>query len=446
MNTKIDTQKLIGTYNDLSLKRRQVLIKILEGKNNSQIATEMEIKEGTVRKHSSVLYETFDFENSRELSARFSELFAQYPQLREQLLSDRPLAVRTSAVTNNGGQPHQAVAETKSLEGEDIYVARPEIEEPCYRAILQPGCLIRMKGPRGFGKTWLMNRTLKHAKEKGYRTVALSFELADKDIFQSLDSFLYWFCANVTLELGLDEKKLDGYWQPKIFGSKTCCKSYFEKYLLAKINSPLVLGLDDFDLVFQYPEIAEEFLALLRAWLEEAKRRDIWQKLRLILVHFREIYIPLNIHQSPFNVGLAIELPEFSSEEIINLAQSYELQWNKDDVEKLMKMVGGHPHLVSKTLKHISSKKGTLAQILETAPTEQGIYAEHLNFLWYYLQQDPKLKQEFAKVVAANNPVQISKPQLFQLYGVGLISKQDDNYVTPRCNLYRQYFLPLLKT
>ena len=100
--------------------------------------------------------------------------------------------------------------------------------------------------------------------------------------------------------------QLDDYWD-KIFGSKVNCKDYFEKYILPQIDSPLILGLDEIDRVFQYPDIAEDFLGLLRAWHEESKRRDIWKKFRLIVVHSTEVYIPMNINQSPFNVGLPVD-------------------------------------------------------------------------------------------------------------------------------------------
>ncbi len=49
---------------------------------------------------------------------------------------------------------------------------------------------------------------------------------------------------------------------------------------------------------------------------EQGKNNPDWQRLRLIIVHSKEVYIPLNINQSPFNVGLGIELPEFNLEQV----------------------------------------------------------------------------------------------------------------------------------
>jgi serine/threonine-protein kinase len=77
-----------------------------------------------------------------------------------------------------------------------------------------------------------------------------------------------------------------------------------------------VLSLDEVDRLFAYPELAADFLSLLRAWYEKTKTLRIWQQLRLTIVYATEVYIPLNLHESPFNVGQLIELSEFTPEQI----------------------------------------------------------------------------------------------------------------------------------
>ncbi|HEY9604449.1 MAG TPA: AAA-like domain-containing protein, partial [Allocoleopsis sp.] len=239
-----------------------------------------------------------------------------------------------------------------------FYVERPPIEARCYEAIAKPGSLIRIKAPRQMGKTSLMARVLQQAEVKGCLKVPLSFQLADAKVFADLDKFLQWFCASIGRRLKL-ANKLKDYWDD-IFGSKDNCTAYFEEYLLAEIDKPLALGLDEVDLVFEYPDIASDFFALLRAWHEEAKNRDIWKKLRLVVVHSTEVYIPMNINQSPFNVGLPIELPEFTSEQVLDLTQRHRLDWDATQVEQLMEMVGGHPYLVRVALYTIARQDMTL--------------------------------------------------------------------------------------
>ena len=318
-----------------------------------------------------------------------------------------------------------------------FYVERPPIEERCYQTIVQPSALIRIKAPRQMGKTSLMAKILHHGASQGYCTVPLTFQLVDKGVFANLDKFLKWFCAYVGRELHLPNQ-LDDYWD-EIFGSKVNCKDYFEKYILPQIDSPLILGLDEIDRVFQYPDIAEDFLGLLRAWHEESKRRDIWKKLRLIVVHSTEVYIPMNINQSPFNVGLPVDLPEFNSQQIQDLAARHNLNWSEAEVEKLMAIVGGHPYLVRVALYHISRSDLTLDELKETAIADAGIYSDHLRRQLWNLEEYPELAQGMREIVAADSPVQLKAMQAFKLDSLGLVNLQGNECV-PRCELYRQYF------
>ncbi len=318
-----------------------------------------------------------------------------------------------------------------------FYIERHPIEERCYQTILQPSALIRIKAPRQMGKTSLMARILNHASCQDYHTVPLTFQLVDKTIFANLDKFLKWFCAYVGRELNIPNQ-LDDYWD-EIFGSKVNCKDYFEKHLLPQIDTPLVLGLDEIDRVFQYPDIAEDFLGLLRAWHEESKRRDIWKKLRLIIVHSTEVYIPMNINQSPFNVGLPVDLPEFNAVQIQDLAARHNLNWSNLEVEKLMAIVGGHPYLVRVALYHISQSGLTLNELKESAIADSGIYSDHLRRQLWSLEEYPELAAGMREIAAADSPVQLKAMQAFKLDSLGLVKLQGNECV-PRCDLYRQYF------
>ncbi|MGB3510187.1 MAG: AAA-like domain-containing protein [Microcoleaceae cyanobacterium] len=318
-----------------------------------------------------------------------------------------------------------------------FYIERPPIEERCYQTILQPSGLIRIKAPRQMGKTSLMARILHHAALEGYRTVPLSFQLLDKEVFSNLDRFLKWFCVYVGRELRLPNQ-IDDYWDD-IFGSKVNCKDYFEKYLLAQIDNSLVLGLDEVDRVFQYPDIAEDFFGLLRAWHEESKRRAIWKKLRLLVVHSSEVYIPMNINQSPFNVGLPIDLPEFNRGQIQDLASRHNLNWSEGDVERLMAIVGGHPYLVRVALYHISKQDLTLEDLPENVTTETGIYSDHLRRHLWNLEQYPELSEAMKEVISENFSGQLTGMLGFKLDSLGLV-KWQGNKCYPRCELYRQYF------
>ncbi|VXD17372.1 TIR protein [Planktothrix serta PCC 8927] len=326
----------------------------------------------------------------------------------------------------------------------DIYIERPPIEQQCYDAILNPNtALIRIKAPQLMGKTKLMARILYRAREQNYRTVPLSFQLAEEKIFTDKDLFLRWFCGSISRQLRLPNKVAD-YWDDN-FTSNDNCTVYFEDYLLAQINCPLVLALDRVDRIFPHTPIASDFFALLRVWNENLNNSEIWKKLRLILVYSTEVYIDLGFYQSPFNVGLPIELPDFNLDQVRALAKQCQLDWDDSKLEPLIGIVGGHPYLLRLAFDRLAKNDMNLEQLLETAPTDKGIYGEHLRRLLWKLEQYPELTDAMRTVLATNNAVKLEKMQAFKLNSMGLVNLQGSNEGTVRCNLYRQYFTKTLE-
>lgn len=322
-----------------------------------------------------------------------------------------------------------------------FYVERQPYDAQCHEEILKPGALIRIKAPRQMGKTSLMARILYNAEEQGYRSIPLSFQHAEQTIFSSLDQLLRWLCMKVARKLNLPPR-LEDFWTDA-YGSKDNCTAYFEDYLLPEISTPLVLGMDEVDRVFQYSDIVDDFFGLLRAWYEEAGYgvggSSLWEKLRLVVVHSTEGYIPLDINQSPFNVGLSIELKEFNLEQVTDLAQRHGLQWSTGQLEQLMKLIGGHPYLVRFAFYRIVQGELTWEQLLKSAPTESGIYGDHLRRHLWNLNRNSVLAAAFSQVLAHQEPVSLESAHAFKLHSLGLVKLQG-NGVAPSFDLYRQYF------
>lgn len=323
--------------------------------------------------------------------------------------------------------------------GSPFYLERAPLEEQVYQEIRKPGALVRIKAPREMGKTSLLLRVLDSAKRLGYRTVSLNLEQVDQAILSDLNQFLRWLCANVARQLQL-KPKLDDYWDEDL-GSKISCTSFIQDYLLTSSATPLVLALDEMNQIFEHPQLAKDFLPLLRSWHEEAKTLPIWQKLRLIIVHSTEIYIPLQLNQSPFNVGLPIKLNSFTQEEVQQLAQSYGLDWSDgEEARQLMSLVGGHPALVHIAIYHLSQGEITLMQLLETAITATGIYNHHLQRHWLTLQEQPELVSALQAVISATEPIRLDGVTFHKLSSLGLIKQSGDKAIAG-CELYWRYFM-----
>lgn len=327
--------------------------------------------------------------------------------------------------------------ESPVIKETDFYVERPPIESVCYQEILQPGSLLRIKAPKRMGKTWLMSKVLNHAANHDYRTVTLNLRQAADADYTDLDQFLRWFCTSVSLIQGLPNM-VDEHWDKKLGNSKLKCERYFEEYLLAS-ERLLVLALDELDRIYPYPAIAEHFLGMLRTWYESAKPKEIWRRLRLVIVYVED-YTQMNSNRSPFNVGELVELLPFTEEQVCKLVQMHELVWDRSQVTQLMSMLGGLPFLVHRAVSHLKVfTDTTLEEFLAKALTFEGIYSEHLQGLLTSLQQQPELVEALKQVVTADIPVQLDWERTSKLYGMGLVQRQG-NQVTPSCELYRQFF------
>ncbi|KAF3890814.1 diguanylate cyclase [Tolypothrix bouteillei VB521301] len=323
-----------------------------------------------------------------------------------------------------------------------FYINRPPVEEIAYQEISQPGCAIGIRAPRKMGKSSLLHRIVSYSKALEYNTVYLDFQEADESIFISLEKFLRWFCANVSRQLNLNPK-LDNFWDEDM-GSKVSSKLYFEAYILKQVANAVVIVLNEVNRVFEHPTIAKDFLPMLRFWHELAKQEKIWQKCRLVVAHATEICVPLNLNQSPFNVGLTITLPKFTPEQAWDLAQRYGLIWasgekGKQNLAPLIKMLSGHPYLLNLAFYYLQREEITYEELLQTAATSSGIFSDYLRGNLAILQKAPALVSAFQQVVNSNESVHLDAIAAFKLESMGLI-ELDGNRAKPSCELYRLYF------
>ena len=323
----------------------------------------------------------------------------------------------------------------------DFYIERPPCEAIAYEEIVNPGALVVIKSPPNMGKTSLMTRILDYARSQNYRTISINFQLAEAHVLSDLKKFLRWLMANITLQLGI-ESEINRYWNEDL-GIKISCTKYFREYILQQRSEPLVLAFDEIDNLLKHTEIVEEFLPMLRYWYEEASNSQIWQSLRMVIVHPTDIYLPLDIDRSPFNLGLPIILPEFDLDRVRDLALRYQFQQQMPDLEQslksLMDMVGGYPYLIRLAFHALSTREITVEQLLKEAPTSSSIYRNFLQRYFIVLEKHPELIDSFERVVTADSPIRISNNAAYKLESIGLVKLQGNN-VVPSCKLYRLYF------
>ena len=122
----------------------------------------------------------------------------------------------------------------------------------------------------------------------------------------------------------------------------------------------------------------------------------------------------------------------------------HQLDWTNHEIEQLALLTGGHPYLVRQALYQIARGRIDLPKLLQVAPTEEGIYADHLRRQLENLKEDGEMMEAFKNLVTSDRPLPLDSRLAFKLRSVGLVKFQG-NDVIPMCNLYSQYFRQSLR-
>ena len=422
----MDKPKFDTTLQKLTPTEEKIAKLFLTGQSDNEIAKQLICTKETIRTHLSNIFKKFELCDKRDNREQLKCLFIKY----------KPEWIPPDNEEPNGIVPLNS----------NFYVSQDDLISKCSQEIQRSGALIRIKAPQLMGKSSLVTRILHDAENRlKYSIVEINFTSADRQLLDDSERFFKWLCIIIGNKLQLT-KQLDKYWDNSLGGNILNCTEYFEKYLLPQLESPLVLALDKVDRLFPY-HVADDFFPLLRIFHENAKleKREIWQKLRLIIVHSTEVYVKLKAENSPFgNVGYDVELRDFTSEEVKMLFIRHQLSYQNFEVEKLMQLVGGHPYLIRLALYHLKTTSQTLEQLLKKATTAAGIYQYHLRQILTKLRENQRLETAYKEVIKnAPNPVHLDPMDIFLLDSLGLVIK-GGNTVKTRYNLYQQYFLGVL--
>ncbi|MGK7923481.1 MAG: AAA-like domain-containing protein [Trichodesmium sp.] len=418
-------------YSNLSDNDKKIVEYRLSGKKYQEIAQLMSFDQSSVGRKLKAIAKKFEYssESNLEWNEYLVQIFTQY----------QPNLVTNELKEDYGF--HQVIMPGRPEKIDSPFyierhrIKRCTIESECYEAIEQPGSLVRIKAPSRMGKTSLMKRIQYKANQNNYFPVYLRFDtLIEPDNINNLNTFIKAFDKNIKSQLPDVSSRLT--WDDN--NAKISCTQEF-KTLLSNLKKNIVLLLDEVNEIFSYPEISKNFFAMLRSWYEESNNSEIWENLRMVIAYSTEYHGKLDIYQSPFNVGLPIELKEFTPEQVTQLAYLHQL--DAEIVKPLMSMVGGHPYLVRLGLYKMVQDELKIGDLLKDAPTESGIYQDHLSMLLEIMEENQKIKAVLCKILKANSPVRLpdKNREVRQLEAMGLIKIKGD-LAEPRCQLYQKYF------
>jgi hypothetical protein len=323
--------------------------------------------------------------------------------------------------------------------GDYFYVER-EADERLKRAILKKGETITIRASRQTGKSSLLARGIHHAHNTG-SIVYIDLQSIEHAEFESASRFLNYFARQIVRKLRMDIAPVAKIWQEAL-GPQDKLVKVIEDYVLPESERQIVLAIDEADRLLTVP-FQNDFFALMRSWHNNRAIDPLWNKLNLAMVIATEPYLLIsNPNQSPFNVGVKINLEDFSREQVWDLNHRHGDPIREGDREDFFKLLSGHPYLTRKALYLLVSEDWTWVKLYDQAADDTGPFADHLRHQLWFIQEDPALRAALRQVLQENRTE--DNKVLWRLSRAGLVKGIGDLYYC-RCGLYERYFKEHLK-
>jgi DNA-binding SARP family transcriptional activator len=275
-----------------------------------------------------------------------------------------------------------------------FYIERSTDEAFC-RAILRQDSIVLVKGPRQVGKTSLLSRGLQTARNAGRRVAFLDLQKLAARQYESTEALYLAMAGHLYERLELDTPP------GSVWNADAGPNDNFERYLRRHVlrsggdNTHLVWALDEIDMLFQQPYCSEVF-ALFRSWHNERALDPDgpWGRMTLCILYATEAHLFItDLNQSPFNVGTRLSLEDFTPVQVIELAGRHGGLLNgTGEMERFLRLVGGHPYLVRRGLNELAGGAHDLAALETNAAGDASPFSDHLRRLLFLLNREKDLE------------------------------------------------------
>ncbi|WFP51966.1 alpha/beta fold hydrolase [Methylomonas sp. EFPC3] len=314
------------------------------------------------------------------------------------------------------------------------FYLRRQADQNIERFLSRTGTTVIVKGARQMGKSSLLVRAAVQAKNQGKRVCSIDFQAIDEARLATLDNLLLYLTIRMARDLKTPRKPSD-YWDDNL-GSKDCATDFIEDAVLADQDSEVILFLDEADRVFQYG-YRNDFFGLLRSWTTRRAYKPDWERFSLVIAHSTDPVLWIDdITQSPFNVGDAVNLEDFSRAQLLELSQRYGLNLAGNEINELHALIGGQPYLSRQALYEIVTKGWD--SFRENAPRSNGPFGDHLRRLVSVISQREALRTAVLQILQ-DKPCD-DEAAFQRLVAAGVVKGETRHDARLRCHLYEAYF------
>lgn len=305
------------------------------------------------------------------------------------------------------------------------------------RELSRSGTTTTIRAARQMGKTSLLVRGVEHARQQGSPVIFFDFQMVDTTYLQELDAFLHYMALNIAAALKIEPEKVEAVWQSPL-SPKDRLTNLLEDHVLQDADAPVTLAIDEADRLFD-TAFRQEFFSLIRAWQTRSGLNPLWKKLNVAMVISTQPYLLIdNIHQSPFNVGLRLNLGDFTLAQVRDLNGRHGSPLGETELAEMMTLLGGHPYLVRQALYTLVDEEMTWDELVKIAIEESGPFGTHLRQYLWQLRDRPQLVEAIKGVLKKQTwPDEIA---LTRLIAAGLVRQGEGDQYHCRCQLYEHYF------
>lgn len=226
------------------------------------------------------------------------------------------------------------------------YITRPA-DETLFNACKE-GQFCYVLASRQIGKSSLMFSTAQRLEQQGIKTAQIDLNAIGRGITE--EQWFFSLLDGITRRLQLD-CDIQAWWEANSFSSPQRFRHFFLDIVLPATIEPIVIFIDEIDVMLGL-EFSDEFFATIRAIYND--RAQIPDFLRLTFV-FLGVAAPDDFikdkTRTPFNIGRAIALNDFTKEECMPFRLAIETLYPRRGSHyfgQIYDWINGHPYLTQK--------------------------------------------------------------------------------------------------
>ena len=235
------------------------------------------------------------------------------------------------------------------------YVERQADKDLCEGLLNGEFCYVLTS--RQMGKSSLMVRTVKRLREEGVAVAVLDLTAIGQNL--STDQWYDGLISRLGQQFDLEDELLE-FWEghPEL-GPLQRWLTAIEKVVLQKLPGPIVIFVDEIDIVRSLPFSTDEFFAAIRESYNRRSREPAFRRLAFGLLG---VATPTDLirdtRTTPFNIGRRVELHDFTRDEAARLAQGLGPDPATSEIllSRILYWTGGHPYLTQRLCRALVEK------------------------------------------------------------------------------------------